>query len=56
MRSRVLTVLLFALVVAVTTRAAVGQQRTITPEPKGGPPGAGFYANSWALVIGINAC
>lgn len=48
--------LVLALAVTLGATPAVAQSsRTIKPEPAGTLSGAGFYANSWALVIGINA-
>ena len=42
------------LVLALGAGVAAAQQRDITPQPAGEPPGSGFYADSWAVIIGIN--
>ena len=47
--------ILVGLAVAVAAGSAVGQPRTTAPEPKGAAAVSDFYADSWALVIGINA-
>ena len=52
MRARGLAILL-GLAVAASAGTALGQQRP--SEPRAAPAASDLYANSWALVIGINA-
>src|SRR5881628_3493847 len=42
----------FLLLLAVAS--AFAESRPLKPEASSAPAGSGFYANSWALVIGIN--
>lgn len=53
MRIRVLSVLV-GLTLTLTAGPAAGQSRDLVPKAPAGAAGGGVYADSWAVVIGIN--
>lgn len=45
---------LLSLALALGSGSAVAQPRDIAPQRAGAPVAVGFYADSWAVIIGIN--
>jgi uncharacterized caspase-like protein len=51
---RACCLVILAVLLLGASSPAAGQHRTISVAPKATPTTAGFYASSWALVVGIN--